>query len=116
MGIIVLQRIISKLVIDILLYPVWWYTIGLKRSALFTRDMIRLGNTSLAPGVWLKNIFVPMYGQRDLQGRLASFFMRSVNIVIRGGLFLLWLCACLCIIAFWIGAPLFILYMLVNSF
>jgi len=26
--------------------------------------------------VWLKNLFAPMFGQTDWQGRLISFFMR----------------------------------------
>ena len=31
--------------------------------------------------IWLKNFFVPMYGQTDLAGRLVSVWMRCVVLV-----------------------------------
>lgn len=31
--------------------------------------------------VWIKNIFVPMFGQHDWQSRLISVFMRLVQII-----------------------------------
>ena len=44
----------------------------------------------LALGVWIKNIFVPMFGQRDWQSRLISVFMRIVNIVGRSIALFFW--------------------------
>ena len=34
-------------------------------------------------GVWIRNIFVPMYGSDDIAGRIISFFMRVAMIVLR---------------------------------
>lgn len=41
-----------------------------------------MGNRAADFGVryWLKNLFRPMYGVSDLQGRIISFFMRLVVI------------------------------------
>jgi hypothetical protein len=61
---------------------------------------------SLSLGVWLKNIFVPMYGQRDWESRLISVFMRSVQIVFRSlGLFI-WSVGILVVCALYLLAPL----------
>ena len=35
----------------------------------------------LAIKVWIKNIFVPMFGMHDWQSRIISFFMRVVQII-----------------------------------
>lgn len=45
---------------------------------------------SMAVGVWVKNIFVPMFGQRDWQSRIISFVMRVVNIIGRSFAGLIW--------------------------
>jgi hypothetical protein len=34
--------------------------------------------------IWIKNFFVPMYGQYDWTGRLVSIFMRIVVLIGRG--------------------------------
>ena len=38
----------------------------------------------LAVGVWVKNLFVPMFGLHDWQSRLISVFMRGLQIILRG--------------------------------
>lgn len=69
----------------------------------------------MAPGLWLKNIFVPMYGQRDFQGRVASFFIRFVNVIVRSVSLLMWFAVCVIFFATWIAIPLFVGYMFIIS-
>jgi len=116
MWILVLQRISYDFLIHILYFPVWWYTVGLKRAVLFLWKLVAQGNARLAPGLWLKNIFVPMYGQRDIQGRIASFFIRSVNVVFRAIVLIMWIALCLGLLALWCIIPAYIVYMFFASF
>lgn len=64
-------------------FPLWWYGQGFAR---WTKGLWRLFSSyraTLGVSVWVKNLFVPMYGRRDIGGRIVSFFMRSAMIVIR---------------------------------
>lgn len=109
---VILQRISLQFFFDVLYFPVWWYTNGLKRVAIGCGHMVEEANMNFAPGLWLKYMFVPMYGQHDFQGRLMSVFIRFVNIIIRGfalGVFLFFAFGVLLV---WIFFPLFVMYMM----
>ncbi|MEN9558024.1 MAG: hypothetical protein RL141_393 [Candidatus Parcubacteria bacterium] len=45
---------------------------------------LRYRARAYALGIWIRNFFVPMYGQYDWAGRLVSVFMRFVVLVGRG--------------------------------
>ena len=84
-------------------------------AAKWAFGVLKAGNAALAPGLWLKNILVPMYGQNDWQGRLMSFFMRLVNVIVRAGLLLLWMIVSAVLFALWLMLPVFVGYMLVKA-
>lgn len=116
MWILVLQRMVLEFLFDLVYFPVWWYTGGAKRMVLFCWHLLGDGNAYLAPGLWLRNIFVPMFGQTDWQGRLVSVFMRLINVIGRSIGLLIWLLVVLVLWILWIIAPLVILYFLYHSF
>lgn len=66
---------------SVIWFPVWWYTAGLKRVVLGVRDTVRYRLREYGFAIWLKNFFVPMYGQYDITGRLVSVFMRFVVLI-----------------------------------
>ncbi len=107
------SQILLRLGGRILYFPVWWYSLGfwrlLKQGWLSWLDQEK----SLGWSVWLKNIFVPMYGQRDWAGRLISFLVRLVQIVARGLMLLVWVILWLFLFLIWLGLPLFLLFALV---
>lgn len=76
---------VKYLAVDIvgsfLYFPVWWFTAGAWRTARFCARTVRNQAASFGIAVWLKNLFTPMYGLRDIQGRIISFFMRLFIIV-----------------------------------
>jgi len=102
-------RIIAEILGKILYFPAWWYSVGLARCArkawLFLRDREK----SLSLFVWIKNWFVPMYGQRDWVGRLISFLVRSVQIIIRGAALIFWLILAAIILLLWIIIPVLLI-------
>ncbi|OGH78448.1 MAG: hypothetical protein A2469_03090 [Candidatus Magasanikbacteria bacterium RIFOXYC2_FULL_40_16] len=114
MWIMILQKIALDFLLHIVYFPLWWYTGGLKKAGLYCFDLLLLGNDYLAPDVWVKNIFVPMFGQTDWQGRLVSIFIRFVNIILRTFAFILWTAVVLMIFAVWLAWPVFIVYLIFN--
>lgn len=65
-------------------FPIWWYTTGLKKMISWCIDGLNYRIKQYSFKIWLKNFFVPMYGQYDWQGRIISVFMRFVVIIGRG--------------------------------
>lgn len=66
---------------DVLRFPAWWYGKGLFSATKYALEFIRSYARTLGVLVWIKNIFTPMFGRYDWQGRIISVFMRLVNIV-----------------------------------
>ncbi len=116
MWLLILQRLILEFFFDFIYAPIWWYTSGLARAGRFSARLVATGNAQFAPGLWLHNIFVPMFGQYDWQGRLVSFFVRLVNVIIRSLLLILWVIFSFVVFLLWIGIPIFIIYTLIYSF
>lgn len=115
MFFLVLQRIFLGALIDLVYFPIWWYTGGARNAILWCWRFFQTGNNTLAPSLWLKNIFVPMYGQYDWQGRLISFLVRSAQIIARSLVLMLWLLFCFILFLIWLAMPLVTAYGLVTS-
>ncbi len=90
---------------NVLYFPVWWYTKGLKKSFIFCLNQIKEVEKYLALSIWIKNIFTPMYGQYDWQGRIISFFMRVIQIIFRSIFLLIWAILCFVLFLIWVALP-----------
>ena len=115
MFLLILQKLTIEFFFDLVYFPIWWYTGGVKNMFFYCKDLVSRGNISLSPGLCLKNIFVPMFGQHDLQGRLVSFFMRFVNVIGRTIALLFWILVVFILFILWLVFPLFVVYMLIMS-
>lgn len=73
--------VIKDVLLDIVMFPVWWYSRGLILMLRRAADTLKGYAKYMAIGVWIQNMFVPMFGQHDWQSRLISIFMRLVQIV-----------------------------------
>ena len=93
---------------EILYFPIWWYSVGLLRAAKFFWQRIKNMEVRLGVGVWVKNIFTPMFGQRDIAGVLISFFMRIFQIIVRTIVLFLWSVIVLLGFFIWIALPVFV--------
>lgn len=116
MWLIVFQRLVFDFLIHLLYFPIWWYTGGAKRALLFCAGLVRDGNYNLSPGLWLKNVLVPMFGQTDWQGRLMSIFMRIVNVIVRSFGLLVWTTIMVGVFFIWLLFPVFVTTLLLRSF
>lgn len=95
-------KLIGERVGHVLFFPVWWYTRGLLGVLRYVGRSIKNHYEGLALGVWLANLFVPMYGTTDWAGRLISFLIRLFMIVARGLLLFLWILIMVVLLVFYL--------------
>ena len=105
-----ITKILLEIVRDILYFPVWWYSRGLVNLAKSLLNFIVNKQKSLVLFVWIKNVFTPMYGQSDWQGKIISFLVRLIQIFVRSLIMFLWLVFALIIFCFWIILPVLVVY------
>lgn len=91
---------------DVLRFPVWWYSQGLARALTTGRDFVTAYANSLALSIWVKNIFVPMFGRHDWQSRIISVFMRVMNIFFRGIALVVLILLALVALVFYVALPM----------
>ena len=101
---------LSDLALNILYWPVWWYSRGLINTAKFCGREIADQQEKLGLMIWIRNIFTPMYGQYDIEGRIISFFVRLVQIIVRSILLLVWTFFVLMVLLVWISLPFLIIF------
>ena len=109
-------KIIVQILGEILYFPVWWYTVGFARLAKNSWRFWRSREQALGFMIWLKNIFVPMYGQHDFASRVISFVMRLIQIIFRGLILLIWFLLALLSLIIWLAFPILLLLALAFQF
>lgn len=103
--------ILFDLVGSVAWFPIWWYSRGLFGLIAWMKRELQYRVRAYAFAVWIKNFFVPMYGQHDWVGRIISIFMRffvilgrlialGIEIVLYGICIVLWAMAPIIAIAF----------------
>lgn len=108
-------KLVSQFFLDLFYFPIWWYGEGAKRTFFACLEMIQEGNRNMSPGLWLKNIFVPMFGQTDWQGRITSFFIRLINVIARGIGIGIWICIVGILFLLWIISPAFVVFEIASN-
>jgi len=103
-------KILVDLLRDIIYFPLWWYSRGLKQILIKLKNFLANKEKSLALFVWMKNIFRPMYAQYDWAGILISFFVRLFQIIVRGIFMLFWLALALLALGLWLILPVLAVY------
>ncbi len=86
----VARLILSELLSGVFALPVWWYTRGLVLVSTWCRETVKNTSQLFGLGVWVKNLFVPMYGETEWSGRAISFVIRVAMIFVRGSAVALW--------------------------
>lgn len=110
-----LRAVLIGTLADFLYTPGWWYTRGLWKQLRGVVGSWAARQRDLAIDVWLKNLFVPMYGQYDLAGRLISFFMRLAQIVGRGIVLVIWAGLLLGWLMVWVLIPVGVGYLIYRQ-
>lgn len=111
-----LKYITKDLIGDFLYWPIWWYSTGLLNTIKLSINSIRNQQETLGVNIWIKNLFTPMYGQYDWEGRLISFVIRFVQIIFRALLLIIWIVLSLIPIILWLALPVIIIMQVYANF
>lgn len=95
-------------------FPIWWYSRGLQHAWRRYYTMMRTVNNRAGFGMSVRYLFTPMYGQRDIQGRLISFAFRALELIVRGVFFAVTAVAITVFFIAWGVAPAFAVWQLIE--
>ena len=88
---LVAKHLLLDLAREILFLPVWWFTIGLAQMVLWCGHSVEHAAEKTGLTIWAKNLFIPMYGETSVSGKLISFFMRLIMVIARGFATFVWM-------------------------
>ncbi len=108
-------KIFRHIVLDILYFPIWWYSYGLYNSWKSCVASVQSVNRSLGFTIWFRNIFTPMYQQKSFSGRIISFFMRLIQIIVRGIAIIVFIIISLIVFLIYPLLPILIVYQLYKT-
>lgn len=111
-----IRVLLVDLIGEILYFPLWWYTQGLTRIIAYVFNSIKNTNRNLAVGLMFKNLFKPMFGQYDREGRIISFFFRIILTFSRSVIFVGLVILYLLVIVFWLLLPVAVCWGIFNNF
>ncbi len=95
-------------------WPIWWYGRGLANFFNSYTNQLKNAWRNRALDILLKNWFKPMYAQTDWQGRILSFFFRTLIIIWRLLFFFLWALLITLGLVLWVSVLPLALYMLIR--
>lgn len=101
---------------SVIWFPVWWYTKGLILVAKKFLDIMRYRSRSYGFKIWIRNFFVPMYGQNDLTGKLVSVFMRFVVLIAKCVAYAVEGLAYILGLLLWMATPALLILLALASF
>jgi hypothetical protein len=104
------KLIVGDIIGGVATAPVFWYTRGLIDAASYALRFVGSRYETLGIGVWARNLFVPMFGQRDVTGTLISFFLRLFQVIVRSIVLLLWIAVTILVFAAYVFAPAYIVF------
>jgi len=111
-------KIIGLLIVEelkaILYFPIWWYSKGFLKVLNGAWNWLKDFELTMGFWLWVKNLFVPMFGQHDFAGRVISFFLRLVQIIYKGIALLIILIILLAFVIFWLILPLLVIYKILT--
>lgn len=99
---------------DVIYFPIWWYSTGLKKRVRGFVNSLRNLSHYFGLKILLAHLFKPMFGQYDWKGRIISFFMRLVQLLIYLIIFLIGTILLLALLILWIVLPLVAVWQIVS--
>jgi hypothetical protein len=110
-----LRYILVEILWDFVYFPLWWYSRGLKKVALFCLGQMREWGERLSLRILFTNLFKPMYSDYSRSDRIISFFLRIFVFGFKLILMFVWVIILLIILFVYLLLPPFIIYMIVLN-
>lgn len=105
-----LKYVIVDVILNVLYFPVWWYTKGLFKIGFFIVNEIKEYANRLSIPILFKNLFTPMFGQYDIGGRIISFFVRIAQFFVLLAFMIIWVILLIILFLFWALFPIVVVY------
>lgn len=115
LAITIIKSVFLHTLGNIIYFPVWWYSKGLRKRFLGFINGISRSSHDLALKIMFKYLFKPMFGERSKSGRIISFFMRLILLFWRLFLFLFVILGRLLLLIMWIILPLIAVWQIIIS-
>lgn len=109
---IFIKDIFLDVVWEILYFPLWWYSRGLKNAGLFCLQRIKDTWRVLSLSIILNSFFKPMFAQRGWDAYILTLMVRCWQIFWRFIVMFVFVVFWLCIFLIWITLPIFIIWQL----
>ena len=109
---IFIKDVFLDVVWEILYFPLWWYSRGLKNAGLFCLKRIKDGWRFLALSIILHSFFKPMFAQRGWDAYILTLMVRCWQIFWRLIIITIIATFWICIFLAWIALPLFVIWQL----
>lgn len=104
-------RVIAvDLVLNVVTFPLWWYTTGTKKVTQQILHHSRALAQSLRIRVLLRFLFQPMFGMTDIWSRIISFGVRIVHFIVLSLATFVYTLLLFVGLIVWLLLPPFILY------
>lgn len=78
-----ITQLVLEFVFDVVRFPWWWYSGGLKLAALWCLARFQEARWRIGLGPFVRYLFTPMYGDYSLAGRVISFIARLLLVVVK---------------------------------
>lgn len=62
--------------LNLLTFPVWWYTVGLTQLYVWCQRNFRFGVKKSGFALFVRYMYAPLYGDYTRSGRIISFLLR----------------------------------------
>ncbi len=99
---LIVKTSVVELARESLLLPFWWYSVGLMQALTWSLKQMQRSGQATGFSLWARNLFVPMYGETGFSGRLVSFVMRLVMVIVRGTASLFWIAGIIILLFFYL--------------
>lgn len=100
------QLFFKTILLDVLRFPLWWYSHGALDVFRWAWRALQAHEAAIGVRIWIKNLFVPMYGQYDWQGRLISFLFRVLLSFVRVAWLLVWVGIIVALVTLYLAWPI----------
>ncbi|MFA5188099.1 MAG: hypothetical protein WC460_01910 [Patescibacteria group bacterium] len=109
----ILGQVLLDRIREILYFPIWWYSKGLLKVINGAGEFVKGFEQTLGLMIWIKNLFVPMFGQKDIAGRLISFGLRLFQIFWKSIVLLIFILIAFLFVIFWLALPVLVIYQII---
>lgn len=100
---------------ELLAFPFWWYTAGIKKAWLWLSFQAKMASRRLSYRILLRHLFVPLYGDYTWSGILIGVPVRIGYFIVLTIVLVVWMILVGLAFLLWIALPVIAVVSLVRE-